>query len=101
MLADIINFIVNLLTSIIQVIVWPINQIIVNTLPDLSDKIVFVTDNISDVFSSMSWGLGLIPTSVVATILFILSVEVAKYTIYISTHIVSMCFSIFKRIKFW
>lgn len=101
MIGNIFQFIIQFLASMIQIIVWPINQFISATLPDLSVKITEVTSYIPTMFDSIDWALGVVPTPIVVTLLFILSVEVARHTIFVSTHVINMVFSIIKRIKFW
>ena len=95
------NIIINLLASIIQIICWPINTLISNALPDLSNKITFVTNTIGSIFNSISWGLGLLPTAVVEALLFIVLVEIAMHTIYKSTHALVKVWNVLQKIKFW
>lgn len=101
MISIFFNFVGSILTSLVRIIVLPINLIITNLMPDLSSKILEVSTNIESLFTSLSWGLGLVPSSVVITLLFILSVEIARYSIYISTYGITLVFDIIKRIKFW
>lgn len=91
----------NLLASVIQLICWPVNQIISNALPDLSDKILAVTNTLNSVFDSITWALGLIPPLITETLLFILTIEIAKHTIYVSTHTLIKVWNVFQKIKFW
>ena len=51
------NIIINMLGSIIQILCWPLNTIISAALPDLSEKITFVTNTIGSIFNSISWGI--------------------------------------------
>lgn len=95
------NIILNMIASVIQIIVWPINQIIVNTMPDLSDKILVVTNTLNSVFDAITWGLGLLPPFVIETLLFILTIEIAKHTIFLSTHVLIKVWNVFQKIKFW
>lgn len=97
----IISGLLGLLATVLQVIVSPINLVITNALPDLSDKIVETSNVISGVFDSITWALGLIPPQVQAILLFIISVEIAKHTIYISTHTLLSVWNVFQKIKFW
>lgn len=101
MLGNIFNYILSILSSLIQIVVWPINQIIINLLPDFSDKLTFIGQNLSTLFTGVTWGLGVIPPVILTTLLFILSIEIVRYHIYISTHIISLIFLIIRRIKFW
>lgn len=95
------NIILNMIASVIQIIVWPINQIIVNTMPDLSDKILVVTNTLNTVFDAITWGLGLLPPFVIETLLFIVTIEIAKHTIFLSTHVLIKVWNVFQKIKFW
>lgn len=95
------NGIISILASLIQIIVYPINAIIVSTLPDLSSKIIEVSNSISSLFVGATWGLGVLPHTLIVTLVFIISVEIAKYSIFISTHIISLILNIIRRIKFW
>lgn len=95
------NIMLNMVASIIQIIVWPINQLITTTLPDISEKILQVTNVFSTIFDCITWGLGLFPNSVLAVLLFILSVEIAKHTIFKSTHMLLKVWNTFQKIKFW
>lgn len=95
------NIIINMLASIIQIVVWPVNSIITATLPDLSDKILQVTNTLNTMFDSITWALGVIPTPITSTLLFIITVEVAKHTIFMSTHTLIKIWNLFQKVKFW
>lgn len=95
------KIIINLLATIIQLIVWPINQLISATLPDLTTKISDVNSTITNVFNSMTWALGLLPPIVIETLLFIITIEIAKHTIYLSTHTLVKVWNVLQKIKFW
>lgn len=95
------NIILNMIASVIQIIVWPINQIIVNAMPDVSDKILLVTNTLNSVFDAITWGLGLLPPFVIETLLFIVTIEIAKHTIFLSTHVLIKVWNVFQKIKFW
>lgn len=93
--------IIGILANLLSVICWPLNQIIINVLPDLSEKITYVTDNLSYVFSGLTWAISILPSVVVTTLLFILSLEVAKHTIFKSTHALIKVWNLLQKIKFW
>lgn len=95
------NIIINMLASVIQIIVWPINSLITSALPDLSSKIEEVTNTLNTVFNSLGWALGLIPEPLLATLTFIIGVEIAKHTIYISSHSLISVWNVLQKIKFW
>lgn len=101
MIKALFKVILNLLASAIQIIVWPINTLITNTMPDLSSKILLVTNQLNTVFDSLTWALGLLPPIVIETLLFIVAIEIAKHTIYISTHTLIKVWNVLQKIKFW
>ncbi len=95
------NIIINLIATIIQIIVWPINTIISNLLPDFTSQVGSITNVFNSVFDNITWALGFLPGSVITTLLFIVSVEIVKHTIYISTDKLIKVWNIFQKIKFW
>lgn len=101
MIQAIFKFLMNLLATVIQIVVWPINAIITATLPDLSDKIQSVAEVFATVFNTITWATGLIPDSIIVTIIFILTVEIAKHTIFTSTHTLLKVWNVLQKIKFW
>ena len=101
MIQAIFRFLMNLLATLIQVIVWPINQVIISTLPDISSKISEVTSGFNSLFGGIGWALGLLPPGILGVLLFILTVEIAKHTIYVSTHTLTKVWSVLQKIKFW
>ena len=95
------NVIINLLATVIQLVVWPINLIITNAFPNFSDKILDVTTMFSTIFNSITWALGLIPTPIITVLLFIITVEIAKHTIRLSTGTLIRVWTVLQKIKFW
>lgn len=95
------NIIINLLATVIQIVVWPINAVINATLPDLSSRILEVSNTLNTVFDSMTWALGLIPPAVISAVLFIITVEIAKHTIFTSTHALLKVWNLLQKLKFW
>lgn len=95
------NVIINMLATVIQIIVWPINAVLVAALPDVSSKITEVTNVFATIFDSMSWALGLLPNSIIVVLLFIITCEVAKHTVFTSTHALIKVWNVFQKIKFW
>ena len=95
------NIILNMLATVIQVVCWPINAVIVATMPDLSTKISEVTSTLSSIFNTMTWALGLLPSNLIEILLFILTVEIAKHTIFKSTHVITKVWNVLQKVKFW
>lgn len=95
------NGITSILANLLSVIFWPINQVIETILPDFSDKITFITDNLSVIFSGLTWAISILPPVVITTLIFILTLEVAKHTIFTSTHALIKVWNLIQKIKFW
>ena len=91
----------NIILNMLGTLTYPINAVITSTLPDLSSKITEVTSTLSTVFDAITWGLGLLPGSIITTLLFILTVEIAKHTIKISTHTLIKVWNLMQKVKFW
>lgn len=92
---------INLLATLIQIVVLPINALISATLPDISSRITQVTSAFGSLFNTMQWAIGIIPSSLLEVISFILLVEIAKNTIFRSTHMIIKVWNLFQKIKFW
>ena len=101
MIQAIFTFLLNLIATLVQLVVFPINLVITNTLPDLSLKIIEVSDVLSTIFDTISWALGLLPSSVIITLVFIIGVEIGKHTIFTSTHALLKAWNVLQKIKFW
>lgn len=95
------NGITGILANLLSVICWPINQVITGILPDFSDKLTYITDNLSSIFSGLTWAISILPPVIVTTLLFILTLEVAKHTIFTSTHSLVKVWNLIQKIKFW
>ncbi len=95
------TFIINILISLVKVICVPLNLLFTTLMPNISDKVLELTSNINDLFVGVFWGLGALPNTLLVTLLFILSIEVARFTIYVSTLSIQWIFRLIKNIKFW
>lgn len=96
-----ISLLINLIASIIQLIMTPFNLVIVNTMPNISDKILQVTNGIPQIINYMNYALGFVPPGIITVMLFILTCEIAKHTIFTSTHVLVKVWNILQKIKFW
>ena len=95
------NIMLDLLATLVQVVVFPINAVISSTLPDISSRISSVINGFTTITNTLGWAIGLIPTPILTTLSFILIVEIAKFTIFRSTHLVIKVWNLFQKIKFW
>lgn len=96
-----LDILLGLVATIIQIIVWPINTLMTNAFPDLSSTITDITTTLVSVFNGMSWAISGIPTTLKVTLLFMIGIEIAKHTIFRSTHALIKVWTIFQKIKFW
>lgn len=95
------NGITRILGNILSVIMYLPNQLVSAAIPDLTEKINYITNNLSQVFDGLTWAISILPPVLVTTILFILTLEVAKHTIFISTHALIKVWNLMQKIKFW
>lgn len=95
------KLILNLLATLLQTLLIIPNAIISNALPDLSSKIVEVTQTITGMIGNITWALGIIPAPVIAALLFIITLEIAKHSIYVLTHMFLKVWEVIQKIKFW
>lgn len=96
-----ISLIINLLATVVQAVMTPFNLIISNALPDISARILEVTNGIPTIINYMNYALGFVPPGIIAVLLFILTCEIAKHTIFTSTHVLLKVWNIIQKIKFW
>ena len=101
MLNAILKGLLNLVATLIQVITWGPNQVISSAVPDLTEQINQVTNTFSTIFGGIGWALGLIPPAVLTTLIFVITIEICKHTIFVSTHTLLKVWNIFQKIKFW
>lgn len=95
------NGITRILANILSVIMYLPNQLVSSAIPDLTEKINYITNNLSQVFDGLTWAISILPPVLVTTLLFILTLEVAKHTIFISTHALIKVWNLMQKIKFW
>lgn len=101
MIQAIFRFLINLLATVIQLVVWPLNAIFSATMPNIASKITEVGTSIGDLFAGMNWALGLIPTPLLQTLTFILGIEIAKHTIFANSYMITKVWLVLQKIKFW
>ena len=101
MLATVMNFLLNIIGTLVQIILLPINLIVVNALPNLTDKINTVTNSLSSLFSGFSWAIGLLPPTLIATLSFIITIEICKHTIWANSKSIVKIWNLLTKIKFW
>lgn len=101
MINSIITVLMNMLATITQIICYYPNKVITENMPDLTDKLIQVNNGWGEIFGNINWALGLLPTGLLEVLTFIISIEIVKHTVYISTHTLAKVWSILQKIKFW
>lgn len=95
------NIILDLLATLVQLVCLPINAGLNRALPDISDMLMQVNTNIDTMFGNFSWIINILPSIFFEFLLFIIGVEIAKYTAYISIHGIIKVWNLFQKLKFW
>ena len=101
MFATLFNILINMLATLIQIICTPINALISSTLPDFNNWLITTSNGLVNIVNSMTWAVGLIPPYIREIFAFIILVEIAKHTIYLSTNTLVKIWIILDKIKFW
>lgn len=101
MFAAIVNFFLNLVATIIQVVLIPINLIVTNVFPSFTDKIDQVVNGIGELFSGIGWALGLLPPGILPVLVFIITIEICKHTIWANARMIIKVWNVLQKIKFW
>lgn len=101
MINAILKGLLNIIATLIQVISWPINELVSASVPDISEQINQVTTTFNTIFGGIGWALGFVPPVLLGTLTFILTIEICKHTIYLSTHTLINIWRLFQKIKFW
>lgn len=101
MIQLILNIFLTLVSTVVQIISYPINVLLDEFFPSFTNTIANVTSTLNTVFDAITWGLGIVPSAIINVLLFIIVVEIAKHTIFLSTHILLRLWNIFQKVKFW
>ena len=101
MINKMITVFMNMLATLVQIICYYPNKIITESMPDITDKLLQVNNGWAEIFGNINWALGLLPTGLLEVLTFIISVEIIKHTVYISTHTLAKVWTILQKIKFW
>ena len=96
-----LNIFLTLISTVVQVVTYPINILLNELFPSFTNTIASVTSTLNTVFNAITWALGLVPSAIIDVLLFIIVVEIAKHTVFLSTHILLRLWNIFQKVKFW
>lgn len=101
MIKAILTGILNILATIVQVATYPISLAISTIFPDLTDKITTITSTIVSFINGMGWVFDILPTTFKVSLVFILTLEIAKLTVFKSTDNLIKLYNLFQKLKFW
>lgn len=101
MFSKLFEIIIDILATLIQLVLLPLNQMISSAMPSISNQITSTASTLVSLFSNLGWAIGLIPNSLKLILSFIIVVEIAKYNIYILTHGIIKVWNVIQKIKFW
>lgn len=98
----IFNVFFKIIQTVLNIVLLPVNALVVNLVPDFSAMISTFNNNVANYIGN---GLGyfayLLPPTTRNLISIYLLFLTAYYTITISAHAIIKIFAIIKRIKFW
>lgn len=101
LISALFDFMLNLIATIIQIIVAPLNLLISNALPDLADGMTAVGQGFATFFGIFDWALSLIPPPLLWTFAFCFTIRLVVTNLSISTHVLVKVWNVFQKIKFW
>lgn len=101
MFKSLFNIVIKLVITLIQIVLWPLNQLTSNLFPTISDTIIQTSSSLVGMFDGIGWALGLIPESIKTTIIIIITLEIAKHSCYVLTHIIVKVWNVIQKIKVW
>lgn len=101
MIGAIFNFIIGFLATVIQLVMWPINQALTAVLPDFSARVTEIGQGFAKLFQALAWPLQLIPISLLSVFLFIFTARLAITVFSASNKLLVRVWNVLDKIKFW
>lgn len=101
LLSGLFNLILNLVGTVLQIILLPVNALFNGIFPDLSSNINSIVSGFSTAMSKLGWVLSIIPQPVKTTLLLIFTIEIAVFVVMKSTKLTSKLWKLLQKIKFW
>lgn len=98
----IFTLLMKFIVSIVNFILLPINALVVNALPNFTDKINYFESLVGRFVSpTLAWFFNTLPPYTKSFIIFYLELLIILYTITIGVHLVLKVIHIIKNIKIW
>lgn len=101
LLSGLFNLILTLLSTVVQIVLLPLNLLFSGVFPDLTDKIQDVVQGFADAMSGLSWAISVIPPIIRTTLLFIFGIEVSLFVILKSTRMTAKLWKVIQKLKLW
>jgi len=95
------NFLMTMLVTVIQVITWPLNELITVAFPDFATSITETADSLGDMLTFIPYILSFLPPGILTLLIFMLGTEIALMYVFQSSFLVAKVWSILQRVKFW
>ena len=95
------NFLLNIIMTIIQIIMLPLNLLVSQAFPGFSDQFTSIHVGITQAFTYVSWALAILPPAIRTTLLFIFTVEIGALVLFRSTYLTAKAWKILQTLKFW
>lgn len=95
------NFLLGLVATVLQLVCMPVNAIITNLLPDVSNSIMQVTTGVNNLMTSLPWALSVLPATFITTLVVCWGIRLAVSNISISTRTLIKVWNVFQKVKFW
>lgn len=97
-----LKVVLKLITSILSIILIPINALVVGLIPNFSTYITIFNNSVARFMgNSLSWFFNLLPPNTKQLIFVYISFLLIYYSVMYSAHLVYKVFIIIRRIKFW
>ena len=101
LLSGLFNLILNMVATVLQVILLPVNALFTSLFPDFSSQIQSVVQGFSDIMKNLGWALSVIPQPVKSALLFVFTIEVSLFVVMKSTRLTSKLWKLLQKVKFW
>lgn len=101
LLSGLFNLILNMVATVLQVILLPVNALFTSLFPDFSSQIQSVIQGFSDILKNLGWVLSIIPQPVKSALLFIFTIEISLFVVMKSTRLTSKLWKLLQKVKFW
>lgn len=95
------TFFMTVLVTVIQVITWPLNQLIVSAFPDFAAQITSVSTTLSSMLGFFPYVLSFLPPGILTLLIFMIGTEIALMYVFQSSFLVAKVWKILQKIKFW